>query len=70
MPSHTLIGSIRNRAENNVSGLREYEPPPPCKVYDLQGNLKRIEPAPTPDKLRASIKHSIGERINSRKRGK
>jgi len=49
MATRTLISSIRNHAEREVSGLREYEPPPPCKVYDLQGNLKRIEPAPTPD---------------------
>lgn len=70
MASHTLISSIRNHAERVVTDLRDWEAPPEVKVYDLQGNLKRIEPPPTPDVLRASIKESIGEQINGRKREK
>lgn len=65
--NHTLIGSIRNRVENNCGNLRDYEPPPEVKVYDLQGNLKRIEAPPTPDDLRTSIHNSISKHINGKK---
>jgi len=70
MPPRTLIDGLKNHAELSVNGLRDYEEPPDIKVYDLQGNLKRIDNPPTPDDLRASIKHSIEERINGKKREK
>lgn len=43
MRHHTLIGGIRNKAEKNVAGLRTYEQPTECKVFDAHGNLIRIE---------------------------
>lgn len=49
MPTHTLMSSVRNKVENKVNGLRWYEPPSEVRVYDLQGNFKRIEQPPIAD---------------------
>ena len=49
MLPRTLIDGLKNHAELSVNGLRDFETPSDIRVYDLQGNLKRIEPAPTPD---------------------
>ncbi len=46
----TLVSGIRRVSERKVNDLRDFASPSEIRVYDLQGNLKRVEPAPTEPK--------------------
>ena len=41
--TRNLISGLRTHAEREVNDLRTYEDPPPVKVYNLKGELLRIE---------------------------
>ena len=41
--SHNFTGRTPNKYERRVAGLRESAPPSPIKVYNLAGELLRIE---------------------------
>jgi hypothetical protein len=57
--NHKLIDGVRSRPEIAVNELRSYEDPPPVKVFNLKGELIRIDP-PTV---------FVNPSFNNRKRG-